>query len=119
MRIATESPRGLTLNGNGGANTLNVYDQSKTTAETYHVNALVLYVRPFSEGITYAGMTTVVLNGGQGGNTYEVYGTGAGSSYTVNGGTGGATFNVGSITNSLDNIQGALTVNGQGRARTH
>jgi hypothetical protein len=107
----------LTILG-AGTTTLNVDDQSNTAAATYSLNATVLYVRPFSQGITYLGVTTLVLNGGQGGNTDNIYSTAAGTASTINGGTGGATFNVGNFSNSLDDIRGALTVNGQGGEET-
>ena len=109
---------GLTINGGGGNNTMNVNDQrSSTAAQTYSVNATVLYVRPLSLGIAYTGIKTLVLNGGQGGNTFNINSTGAGTSYTINGGTGGATFDVGGL-DRLDGIQGAVTVVGQGGTST-
>ena len=48
------------------------------------------------------------MNGGGGGNTFDVQGTAAGASTTIAAGTVGDTFDVGSTTNSLDGIAGAL-----------
>src|SRR6202035_1969689 len=56
----------LTVVGQGATDTLNVDDQASTDDQTYGVNATVLYVRPLSLGITYSGMSTLVLNGSKG-----------------------------------------------------
>jgi hypothetical protein len=106
---------GLTLNGGGGTNTLEINDQNNPSPAGYNVNAGVIYVRPITVGISYSKITDVVLNGGQLGDTFNVFSTTPGTSYTLNGGSGGATFNVGSVgSNVLDDIQGPVIVNGQG-----
>jgi hypothetical protein len=60
----------------------------------------------------YADTSKVTVDGGKGGNTFAIQSTGC--PLMINGGTGGATFNVGSTDNSLDTIQGAATLHGQG-----
>jgi hypothetical protein len=55
----------------------------------------------------------VSLSGGSGGNTFNIQATGGGVT-TINTGASGDTVNVGSVFNTLDPIQGAVTVIGQG-----
>ncbi len=60
--------------------------------------------------INYSGVSRLALNGSLiAPATYDVQSTNAATSYTVNGG-GAATFNVGSSANTLDAIQGLLTI---------
>jgi hypothetical protein len=109
----------LSIAGQGGVNTLDVDDQANTAPADYSVNPAVLYFDPLSVGINYVGMKTLELDGGRGGNTFNVYGTAAGTTYTLNGGSGGAAFDVGQFgSNVLDAIKGPVTVNGQGATST-
>jgi len=109
----------LTVTGQGGADTMTAHDRSNPGPGDYSVNAGILYIRPISMGITYSGLASVEVDGGGGGNTFNVYSTAAGTGYTLKGGTGGATFDVGSFGQStLDGIQGALSVIGQGGTNT-
>jgi hypothetical protein len=66
----------------------------------------------------YSGIANVEVDGGASPNTFNVEGTAAGTSMTINAGSGGDTFNVGSPTNTLDPIQGAVSVVGQGANTT-
>ena len=60
-------------------------------------------------------MASLILNGGgSGGNTFTVQATPSGVPVTINAGAGDDVVNVGSAANSIDNLLGALTVNGQG-----
>ncbi len=96
----------------GGANTLNVDDQHAIGSETYTVAAAAV-TRGGTAGVAFSGIQDVVLNGGSDGNTINVQSTGSGTSTTVNAGSYNDTINVGEADN-LNDIQGALTVHGQG-----
>jgi hypothetical protein len=61
----------------------------------------------------YTGMT---IDGGSGGDTYNVQSTAAGTPVTINVGTGNGPINVGNSSKLLDDIQGLLTIDGQGGA---
>jgi hypothetical protein len=64
--------------------------------------------------INYTGsIRAVTVNCGVATNTIDVWGTQAGTVTTLNAGTGNDTINVGNGANTLDDIQGALYVNGQ------
>jgi len=54
--------------------------------------------------------------GRTGSNTYSIQSVPAGISLALNAGTGGDTVNVGSSINTLDPIQGAITINGKGNS---
>jgi hypothetical protein len=64
--------------------------------------------------LSLAPTTPVTILGGSGGNHFQVNGTAAGTPLTISAGAGGDTVDVGSTANTLDTIQGALTVQGQG-----
>jgi hypothetical protein len=110
------------IEGQGGKNTVNVDDQDNTALGQYSLNAGALYFRPVTSladppVIYTSDINSLVLNAGQGGNTFAINSTATGTSYTVNGGTAGATFNVGGLgTDPLGDIEGALTLNGQDTA---
>jgi hypothetical protein len=101
----------LTVNGGGGADLLIIDDQNDTAADTYTIAAGSVQ-RTGSAGVTYTGMQDVVINGGSGGDTYNVNSTAAGTPVIVNAGAGNNMFHVGS--GSLAALAGALTVNGSG-----
>ncbi len=98
---------------------LAVNDQNHVAARNwlFETNALVVYPSVGSAAqataIYFYLFNTVVANGGSGGNTYRVVGTGATTSLTINAGSGNDAINVGSAGNLLDPIQGPLTINGQ------
>jgi hypothetical protein len=78
----------LTIGSQGGTDKLTASDQGSSAAQTYSVNAAVLYDRSQTLGINYTGMTTVILNGSNHGATFNVKSTNAGTTYTLNGGKG-------------------------------
>jgi hypothetical protein len=57
-------------------------------------------------------MQSVVINGGSGNVTYNLVSSAAGEPITVNAGAGNNTFNLSPVAHFLDNLQGALTLNG-------
>ncbi len=130
----------LTINGQGGTNSLVLDDSSDTTSDQVTVSATQVGAgtgdRFFGDGgsLTYGGFATLMLNAGQAGDVINVTGTAMGTAYTVNASAGNDTINVGSVApagdgtrppdggtmppppdvsmSTLDTILGALTVNG-------
>jgi hypothetical protein len=103
----------VTVNGDGsGGDALNFNDQGDADPHTYTINATTLS-RSGAAVVTYGSVEVVTVNGGSGGNTVNVRSTAAGTSVIVNSGTGTDTINVGNLADSLDDLQGALSVNGQ------
>jgi acrosin len=100
---------------------LNFNDQAKTTAGLTYTLTATTFTRTGTATVTYDVVASVTLNGGSGGNTYNVEGTAPSTSYTVNTGTNSASssdgINVGSdptrATSTLDAIQGNLTIHSQ------
>jgi hypothetical protein len=105
----------VSVTGQGGLNLLRVNDQGTTTAQTYTLQTSLPSVLRSGMYLVYANMTGLVLNTGSGGNTIDVIGTLAGTPVTVNAGAGTDAVNIGSAANSLDAIQGSVTVSGNGR----
>jgi parallel beta-helix repeat protein len=65
--------------------------------------------------LSYDSVPSLVVNGDNGGNTFNLLSTAAGMASTINAGTGSDVINVGSAANgTVDPIQGSVTVNGQG-----
>jgi hypothetical protein len=60
-----------------------------------------------------ANVTSLTVDGGSGNDTFNVQSTAAGMAVTVNAGPGSDTVNVGNADNKLDDIRGALRINGQ------
>ena len=100
----------LALDGQAGTDTITLNDQGTTISETYTITSTI--VSRGAATITYASVTALSLNGGTGGNTFDVQSTATGVSTTIAAGTMSDTFNVGSTANTLDGIQGALSVKG-------
>jgi len=130
----------LTVNGAVGT-TLNLDDQSNTfvrfagqfsltpLSTTYLVtnnnitrNDIVLatdmifggsHVDTYLTSINYSHLAALTINGGNSPNRYTVRGSAAGTPTTVNAGGAGDNVTVGNAANSLADIQGALTLDGQ------
>jgi hypothetical protein len=99
-----------------GATALLVDDHLDTTARTVTLASGNLTGLGNAGMITYTtGVTEVTINGPSAASTYNIQSTNAGASVAVNGGAGRDTFTLGS-SNSLNGIQGALTINGGGSA---
>jgi hypothetical protein len=91
------SPRNVTLDFDG----------------TYHaVSGLAPAAILYRPGTTTSGVSRLTVNAGSGGNTFNVQQTAAGTPVTLNAGSGSDIVKVGGTANSLDGLQGPLTVNG-------
>jgi hypothetical protein len=123
----------LTLNHVFGPGTLNVNDDGSTAAQTYTLNGSSV-TRTGAGLISYgSAVVSIVVNGGQGSNVYDVQGTENLSSTTLNTGNGRDTVNVqainspltvnpgsgtdmvniGDTSNTLNEILDVVTVNGR------
>jgi hypothetical protein len=109
----------LTIDSQGGTNTLNVNDQGNSVPEEYLIDTATIRRANTSTHIVdatidYSGFAAVVLNGSSGGdssdsNIFQVAGTPAGTSMTLNGGPGVSEFVIGY---PMDAIQGPLSLHG-------
>jgi hypothetical protein len=121
-----ELPADVTVNGSGGIDTATLNDQNdqatflspsiwaidgSSVARSYHT-LVGGFLRTVTRTVQYNGLSSLVLNGGSGPNTFNVSAIAAGVSVTVNAGPGDDTTNVGNAANSLDDILGPVTVNG-------
>jgi hypothetical protein len=117
----------VTINGNNGG-MVNINDQADAFNDTFTIattGASATVQRDFSGLVTCNGVSSLVVDGGPGqttGITYDVNSTLFGTPVTINAGTGNDTFNVlmasPSTFFSLDNLQGALTIHGNGGTDT-
>jgi hypothetical protein len=106
---------GVTVVGGAGAASLTLDDQAGATNTTYTLTGTNL-LRNGAAVASYSGVEALVLNGGSGTNTYLVQSTPTGTAVSLNAGTGLDAIRVGSATNTLDGLLGALSLNGQGAA---
>jgi hypothetical protein len=97
-----------------GNNTVFFGDDGTTTPETYTLGATSL-VRSGAAPISFNLVSgTVELLAGSGGNTIDITGSAPSVSVVVDVGAGGDAVNVGGPANTLDSIQGLLSIHGQG-----
>jgi hypothetical protein len=107
----------VTIYGGGGSGKVEVFDQNDFSGETWTVSGSMIQ-RTNGATVTYHGLSKIVIDGGNKGNTFTIASTETGTTTTIKAGTGNDTVQVGSATSSLDTIQGMLTVSGQGAATT-
>src|SRR5262249_8407183 len=93
--------------GGGGTDSVTLHDQGTTTPQTYTVKADTVRRDSGPLFVSFdASLEKLTVNGGSGGNTFNVQDTSKNAVTTLNTGTGADTVNVQGTT-------GALTVNGQ------
>jgi hypothetical protein len=109
-----------------GSSQLLIDDSGDATARTATLGRLVGLTSIGNEELTglapaplvcfagSGGVTSLTIDGGSGGNTFNLQYTAPGATTTLNAGSGNDTINVGNSANRLDDIQGPVTVNGQG-----
>jgi hypothetical protein len=90
---------------------LTINDQNAAAGQTYSVTNQSV-TRSGSADINYSNIASLTVNAGMGNNTFNVTSINANTDTTLNGGPADDTFNVGNAANSLDDILGPLTVNG-------
>jgi hypothetical protein len=98
----------LALNGDGGTNTLNEFDQNDGFSDTYSITSSTT-TRTASALITYNSIQFLVINGGTANVTYNVESTSAAT--TINTGNGQNLVQISPIAQDLNNIVGSLAVN--------
>ena len=77
----------LTVNGQAGNGVLNVNDQGTTAASAYTITPSSAS-RADGPTINYAGLGSLTLNGGSGGNSFTLQGVFAGTTLAIDGGSG-------------------------------
>jgi Ca2+-binding RTX toxin-like protein len=104
----------VTVNG-GGSDLVNLNDQSATFSDTYTITSTSAS-RPFFGGLTYSNIAGLTLNAETGNNTININSTAATTPVTINDDSGSDSVNLsdGVQANGLDNLAGAVTVNGGG-----
>src|SRR5262249_49356216 len=102
----------LTLNGEGDTDSLQLLDSGSSASKDYTLRAGE--VRQNGRTFPYGGLGTFRLGATAGPNSIFVLPTAAGTTTTVNAGPGADAISVGNLADKLDDIQGAVTVNGQG-----
>jgi hypothetical protein len=105
----------VTVSGQDGTDNLILNDQGAADRPTYTLTAASV-ARTNGPTVNFSLMENVTLNGGGNGNLFLARSTDALVTTTVNAGAGDDRINVGSAddaTSALDNLRGALTINGQ------
>ncbi len=95
----------LSINGGGGNDSMVLDDQAYPTSTTYVLTPTTVS-RAGMATVTYVAVESVTLNGGSGGDTYDVSGTAAGVKLTIDAGAGNDTL-IGPNAASTWNITGA------------
>jgi hypothetical protein len=83
----------VNVTGQGGTDTLYLNDQDSTIAHTFALTASSVG-RDNAATIGFAGMAGVVVNGGSGGDTFNVTGISEAAPFTINGGAGDDSVNL-------------------------
>ena len=108
----------VTVNGGGNTDTVNVDDTGDTASNTGTLTASSLTGLGLGNGINYCSVETLNINLGSGNDMFNVQSTNVITVTTLNTGAGANTINVGSLEPTLggivDNIQGALIIQGSG-----
>lgn len=115
----------LTVNGQAGFDTLNINDQGNFfPPHTYTITSTTVARSPGGPVITYFDIESLNVHPGAtflgplppgGGNTVDVESTDASTAVAVDA-VGGTTVNVGNDQDGLDELQGPLTIHGDGTA---
>jgi hypothetical protein len=126
----------LTINGQGGTDTLSVDDTANPRGDAWTITAsgltrpnvpqvFIIGSNPSPVQITYKKVAAVTLNAGNGNSAFSVQNTAAGTSMTLNVGAGNNTINVTTaasvpvgVIGSTDTLFGGLIINGQGGTDT-
>jgi hypothetical protein len=115
-----ELPGTINIFAGFGTNTLNVFDQKNRNAATWTLAGRVLTRTSGTSAtktVLYNSSGALVVNGGSGGNTFDIPSTAAGCAPTFHGGAGSNTFDVGSDgthAGVVRNIISSLTLDGGG-----
>jgi hypothetical protein len=108
----------LTINNPSGSTALNIDDSADAIARTVTVQVngttgTITGLTPANIVYATTGVSSITLNGGSGGNTFNVLST-AGPVVNLNTGAGNDRVNLGSAANVLDDILADVNIDGQG-----
>jgi hypothetical protein len=99
------------LLGGGGADRLTVNDSTTSAANSYTFDESGFSVSG-STNVSPDSIESFVVNGSQGGNTFTVRQLASGAAVTLNGNGGNDMFSLGSTTNSVEPLDGTITIDG-------
>ena len=120
----------VTINGNGGADTLVVDDRQTATGlplnpvRSRNISVtnrqvswtesvgLALHPTPITDVFQYSGISSITIFGNSFGTTFSVQSTAAGSTVSIVAGSGNDTTTIGDNADSLDGILGPVSLNG-------
>src|SRR5262249_40771829 len=109
----------VTISNTVSRDHVNIDDSTDTGGRTFTISSGgVTGLAPAAINLPASSVSTLLVNGGSGGNTINVETTAAGTTTTVNGGTGGSTFNLSAGAHNLANLAGLVNINGQGGTNT-
>jgi hypothetical protein len=113
----------VTVSAGAGPAALVVDDQATAGARTWtltpgNLTATAAGTNGPGAHLKFAHLASLTVNGGSGGNTFDVQGTDAGTAFALNTGAGNDTVNVGDSRNTLEEFLGNLTVKGQAGSDT-
>ncbi|QJW94920.1 beta strand repeat-containing protein [Frigoriglobus tundricola] len=110
---ATDNVRGaVTVNGGDGTDAVVLNDQADTVGNFYGITSTTVR-RNFTTLLNYATAESLTLSAGAGNDTAVVKSTRAGTPVTLKMGAGDDVADIESDNDTLDDIQGAVTVDGQ------
>jgi hypothetical protein len=107
----------IVVDGLGGTDSLTANDTATTAGHTYTLTPGGV-TRSGAQPITYTGITNLVLDAGNFGNTIDWQGDASGVTDTAYGGTGVNTINFGDANSTLNSFNGTPIFQGQGSNNT-
>jgi len=110
MKVSTVQGE-LTVTGGGGTNTLDIDDSANTTGSTWTITGTSI-LQNAAAAIAYGGLQNLSILGGSGTTTYNIDSTIAATPVSIQGGAGNDAFNISPDSSFVDNLQGALTIDG-------
>jgi Ca2+-binding RTX toxin-like protein len=103
----------VTVDGEAGNDTLQINDGASGTATTYAITDQLVKSLTSVNAVSYAGTENLTLTAGNQADTFDVLSTNAATKLTVNAGLGDDKFVLGNGGGRLDDLKGALVLNGQ------
>ncbi len=101
----------ITVSGDAGTDVLNINDQGDNDNNDYAIDATTI-ARTGAALITYGTVETINIRSGDGLNEFAVSATAANTNLNLFAGGQDDTFNIGNAGNSLDQILGAINIDG-------
>lgn len=106
----------VSFNGDVGSDRVLFEDEGSANAFAYTINrtgsSTATFTRPSSGQVTMFNTEIHSINGGGGGNTFNVNATHASATWTLNGFNGNDVFNIGAVAGDAELVDGPITING-------